>query len=64
MLIRVTTTVFSVHMTTLTNGFEFLTFLKDGELGDDDHDEDGLRDPDPEGRVEKYIGLKVKVCAS
>lgn len=34
---------------------------KDGDLGDDDHDEDGPRDPEPEGRVEKYIGVKVKV---
>ena len=36
--------------------------MKDGDLGDDDRDEDGPRDPDPEGRVEKYIGVKVKVC--
>ncbi|CAN6456210.1 unnamed protein product [Victoria cruziana] len=34
---------------------------KDGELGDDDYDEDGTRGADPEGRVEKYIGVKVKV---
>ncbi|RRT73125.1 hypothetical protein B296_00003220 [Ensete ventricosum] len=33
----------------------------DGDLGDDDHGEDGPREPDPEGRVEKYIGVKVKV---
>lgn len=33
---------------------------KDGQP-DDDLDEDGPRDPDPEGRVEKYIGVKVKV---
>eukprot|EP00268_Persea_americana_P042287 TRINITY_DN4231_c0_g1_i4.p1 TRINITY_DN4231_c0_g1~~TRINITY_DN4231_c0_g1_i4.p1 ORF type:complete len:1205 (+),score=296.67 TRINITY_DN4231_c0_g1_i4:283-3897(+) len=34
---------------------------KDGQVDDDDHDEDGPRDADPEGRVEKYIGVKVKV---
>lgn len=34
--------------------------MKDGDPGDDDHDEDGPRDPDPEGRVEKYTGVKVK----
>lgn len=38
-----------------------LFLLKDGDLGDDDHGEDGPREPDPEGRVEKYIGVKVKV---
>lgn len=38
--------------------------MKDGEAGDDDRDEDGPREPDPEGRVEKYIGVKVKVCIS
>ena len=36
--------------------------MKDGDLGDDERDEDGPRDPDPEGRVEKYIGVKVKAC--
>ncbi|ONK61114.1 uncharacterized protein A4U43_C08F26390 [Asparagus officinalis] len=36
--------------------------VKDGDRGDDDLDEDGTRDPDPEGRVGKYIGVKVKAC--
>lgn len=34
---------------------------KDGDQGDDDPDEDGPRPTDMEGRVEKYIGVKVKV---
>ncbi|KAL6888770.1 hypothetical protein ACP4OV_009796 [Aristida adscensionis] len=35
---------------------------KDADAGDDDDDdEDGPREPDPEGRIEKYIGVKVKV---
>ncbi|XP_027904525.1 structural maintenance of chromosomes protein 3 [Vigna unguiculata] len=33
---------------------------KDGDH-DDDEDEDGPREVNPEGRVEKYIGVKVKV---
>ncbi|KAK7354274.1 hypothetical protein VNO80_19733 [Phaseolus coccineus] len=33
---------------------------KDGDHDDDD-DEDGPREANPEGRVEKYIGVKVKV---
>lgn len=33
---------------------------KDGDHGDDD-DDDGPRESDVEGRVEKYIGVKVKV---
>ncbi|KAB1226909.1 Structural maintenance of chromosomes protein 3 [Morella rubra] len=32
---------------------------KDGDQGDDDLDEDGPREADLEGRVEKYIGVKV-----
>uniref|UniRef100_A0A0D9VBW3 SMC hinge domain-containing protein n=1 Tax=Leersia perrieri TaxID=77586 RepID=A0A0D9VBW3_9ORYZ len=32
---------------------------KDGDAADDDNDEDGPREPDPEGRIEKYIGVKV-----
>ncbi|GAU14498.1 hypothetical protein TSUD_250400, partial [Trifolium subterraneum] len=32
---------------------------KDGDHDDDDQDEDGPRDANPEGRVEKYIGVKV-----
>lgn len=43
------------------HGYLVMMKKKDGELGDDDNDEDGPRDPDPEGRVEKYIGVKVKV---
>ncbi|KAK2431277.1 Structural maintenance of chromosomes (SMC) family protein [Trifolium repens] len=34
---------------------------KDGDHDDDDQDEDGPREANPEGRVEKYIGVKVKV---
>ncbi|XP_011043957.1 PREDICTED: structural maintenance of chromosomes protein 3 isoform X1 [Populus euphratica] len=34
---------------------------KDGDHGDDDYDDDGPREADLEGRVEKYIGVKVKV---
>ncbi|TVU49441.1 hypothetical protein EJB05_00754 [Eragrostis curvula] len=34
---------------------------KDGDAGDDDNDDDGPREPDPEGRIEKYVGVKVKV---
>lgn len=41
--------------------FHFLHLLKDGDPGDDDVGEDGPCGPDPEGRVEKYIGVKVKV---
>ncbi|KAL3580982.1 hypothetical protein D5086_018817 [Populus alba] len=33
---------------------------KDGDHGDDDYDDDGPREADLEGRVEKYIGVKVK----
>ncbi|KAK9101892.1 hypothetical protein Sjap_019146 [Stephania japonica] len=33
----------------------------DGDHGDADIDDDGPRETDPEGRVEKYIGVKVKV---
>ncbi|XP_077226004.1 structural maintenance of chromosomes (SMC) family protein [Tasmannia lanceolata] len=43
------------------HGFLVMMKKKDGELGDDDRDEDGPPDVDPEGRVEKYIGVKVKV---
>ncbi|XP_050229929.1 structural maintenance of chromosomes protein 3 [Mercurialis annua] len=34
---------------------------KDGDHGDDDYDDDAPREADTEGRVEKYIGVKVKV---
>uniref|UniRef100_A0A0E0JV70 SMC hinge domain-containing protein n=2 Tax=Oryza punctata TaxID=4537 RepID=A0A0E0JV70_ORYPU len=30
---------------------------KDGDTGDDDNDKDGPREPDPEDRMEKYIGV-------
>lgn len=36
-------------------------FPQDGDHDDDDQDEDGPREANPEGRVEKYIGVKVKV---
>ncbi|CAI0541715.1 unnamed protein product [Linum tenue] len=35
---------------------------KDGDQEDDDDEDDGPRAADLEGRVEKYIGVKVKVC--
>lgn len=35
-------------------------YSQDGDHGDDDNDEDGPREADLEGRVEKYIGVKVK----
>lgn len=34
---------------------------KAGEIDDDDPDDDGNRDMDSDARVEKYIGVKVKV---
>ncbi|XP_042430532.1 structural maintenance of chromosomes protein 3 [Zingiber officinale] len=40
------------------HGYLVMMKKKDGDPGDDDVGEDG---PDPEGRVEKYIGVKVKV---
>ena len=40
----------------------FGSFLQDGDQGDDDLDDDGPREADLEGRVEKYIGVKVKAC--
>ncbi|KAJ9702893.1 hypothetical protein PVL29_004572 [Vitis rotundifolia] len=43
------------------HGFLVMMKKKDGDHGDDDHDEDGPREADMEGRVEKYIGVKVKV---
>uniref|UniRef100_A0A5B7B119 Structural maintenance of chromosomes protein n=1 Tax=Davidia involucrata TaxID=16924 RepID=A0A5B7B119_DAVIN len=43
------------------HGFLVMMKKKDGDQGDDDHDEDGPRAADMEGRVEKYIGVKVKV---
>jgi structural maintenance of chromosome 3 (chondroitin sulfate proteoglycan 6) len=35
-------------------------FPQDGDHDDDDQDEVGPREANPEGRVEKYIGVKVK----
>ncbi|XP_021715613.1 structural maintenance of chromosomes protein 3-like [Chenopodium quinoa] len=43
------------------HGFLVMMKKKDGDNGDDDMDEDGPRTADTEGRVEKYIGVKVKV---
>lgn len=37
-------------------------FPQDGDHAADDEDDDEPREADPEGRVEKYIGVKVKVC--
>ncbi|CAO2840950.1 unnamed protein product [Amaranthus hypochondriacus] len=43
------------------HGFLVMMKKKDGDIGDDDQDEDRPRETDTEGRVEKYIGVKVKV---
>lgn len=43
------------------HGFLVMSKKKDGDHGDDDQDEDAPRPADMEGRVEKYIGVKVKV---
>ncbi|KAJ0985643.1 hypothetical protein J5N97_003999 [Dioscorea zingiberensis] len=43
------------------HGYLVMMKKKDGEPVDGDHDEDLPRDSDPEGRVEKYVGVKVKV---
>ena len=40
-----------------------VSFLQDGDHGDDDQDEDAPHAADMEGRVEKYIGVKVKACS-
>nr|CAB3460583.1 unnamed protein product [Digitaria exilis] len=42
------------------HGYLVMMKKKEGDAGDDDNDEDGSRDPDPEGRIEKYTGVKVK----
>ncbi|XP_076907495.1 structural maintenance of chromosomes protein 3-like [Bidens hawaiensis] len=42
------------------HGFLIMMKKKDGEPADNDYDDDGPR-VDAEGRVEKYIGVKVKV---
>ncbi|CAL2265631.1 unnamed protein product [Prunus armeniaca] len=44
------------------HGYLVMMKKKDGHQGDDDQDEDGPREADLEGRVEKYIGVKVKAC--
>ncbi|KAF5937576.1 hypothetical protein HYC85_025082 [Camellia sinensis] len=41
------------------HGFLVMMKKKDGDHGDDDEDDDAPRAPDMEGRVEKYIGVKV-----
>lgn len=43
------------------HGYLVMMKKKDGDHGDDDNDDDGPREADMEGRVEKYIGVKVKV---
>ncbi|XP_068651739.1 structural maintenance of chromosomes protein 3-like [Aristolochia californica] len=43
------------------HGYLVMMKKKDGAPGDDDNDEDGPHNADPDGRVEKYIGVKVKV---
>ncbi|XP_027187788.1 structural maintenance of chromosomes protein 3 isoform X2 [Cicer arietinum] len=43
------------------HGYLVMMKKKDGDHDDDDQDEDGPREANPEGRVEKYIGVKVKV---
>jgi structural maintenance of chromosome 3 (chondroitin sulfate proteoglycan 6) len=43
------------------HGFLVMMKKKDGDQDDDDQDEDAPRAADMEGRVEKYIGVKVKV---
>ncbi|KAJ0083547.1 hypothetical protein Patl1_30280 [Pistacia atlantica] len=45
----------------LSNVNDFGYISQDGE---DDNDDDGPREVDMEGRVEKYIGVKVKACTS
>ncbi|KAI8007533.1 Structural maintenance of chromosomes protein 3, partial [Camellia lanceoleosa] len=43
------------------HGFLVMMKKKDDDHGDGDEDDDAPRAPDMEGRVEKYIGVKVKV---
>ncbi|VAH11480.1 unnamed protein product [Triticum turgidum subsp. durum] len=44
------------------HGYLVMMKKKDGDAADDDMDEDAPREADPEGRIEKYIGVKVKAC--
>lgn len=39
----------------------FCVHIQDPDHDDEEDDEDGGREADAEGRVEKYIGVKVKV---
>lgn len=41
--------------------FDYGYVAQDGDPGDDDNDDDGPPEADLEGRVEKYVGVKVKV---
>ncbi|XP_010254292.1 PREDICTED: structural maintenance of chromosomes protein 3 [Nelumbo nucifera] len=43
------------------HGYLVMMKKKDGDHGDEDQDEDGPREAEREGRVEKYTGVKVKV---
>ncbi|KAG9459745.1 hypothetical protein H6P81_004253 [Aristolochia fimbriata] len=43
------------------HGYLVMMKKKEGALGDDDNDDDEPHNADPGGRVEKYIGVKVKV---
>ncbi|KAJ4957827.1 hypothetical protein NE237_024938 [Protea cynaroides] len=43
------------------HGFLVMMKKKDGDHGDEDLDDDQPREAEPEGRVEKYTGVKVKV---
>lgn len=43
------------------HGFLVIKKKKDGDDGDDDQDEDEPREADNEGRIEKYVGVAVKV---
>lgn len=43
------------------HGYLVMMKKKEGEPENDENEEDGPRNVDPEGRVEKYIGVKVKV---
>ncbi|KAF8658704.1 hypothetical protein HU200_059180 [Digitaria exilis] len=43
------------------HGYLIMMKKKDGDAGDDDNGEDGPHDSDTERRIEKYIGVKVKV---